>query len=261
MLILEKNLSYISRKYHNKIKQLTAPLQHQFGISYFARQTVSNDGAWEIVTNEPGWIEYSAAQNFYKIDPSLLHPSHYQSGLTVNASHNVPEYLQEMTHTFRKLYKGDHTLCILNQTSRGSEWYFLATSATSKKSIDTYITKINAIYSYLKDFKHQAKSILQENLEYCVDLTVLKEKPFYAAERLLDLSVFMPNDHLDIADPDISPREHECLSHLLQGKTVKETAQCLGLSPRTVEEYLQRLKQKLGCRYNRDLIKLFSHKS
>ncbi|SRR5579883_391367 len=56
----------------------------------------------------------------------------------------------------------------------------------------------------------------------------------------------------------LSQREQQCLRYFLNGKTAKETAMILGLSYRTIEEYLTNLKKKLGCRTKRDLLALMS---
>jgi DNA-binding CsgD family transcriptional regulator len=53
-----------------------------------------------------------------------------------------------------------------------------------------------------------------------------------------------------------SKREAECMIHLLRGKTVKQTAQKIGLSQRTVEYYLKNIKKKVGCRTKIELIEL-----
>jgi DNA-binding CsgD family transcriptional regulator len=45
----------------------------------------------------------------------------------------------------------------------------------------------------------------------------------------------------------LSNREVECLFYLLEGCTAKETAINLQLSPRTVEGYIESMKNKLGC--------------
>lgn len=45
----------------------------------------------------------------------------------------------------------------------------------------------------------------------------------------------------------LSKRERDCLNALLKGKTAKETATNLKLSPRTIEAYLESLKKKLKC--------------
>lgn len=58
--------------------------------------------------------------------------------------------------------------------------------------------------------------------------------------------------YLDSA-PLLTPRERECLHSLLEGKTAKETAVDLELSPRTVESYFDNIKKKLNCPSKRDL--------
>lgn len=45
----------------------------------------------------------------------------------------------------------------------------------------------------------------------------------------------------------LSKRERQCLHFLLQGKTIKEIAAYLSLSPRTVEYYFNNIKDKLDC--------------
>jgi len=54
-------------------------------------------------------------------------------------------------------------------------------------------------------------------------------------------------------------QEKQCLKYLLHGKTNKEIAKLLNLSPRTVEEYVNRLKLKSGCQYKRELITFFRY--
>ncbi len=58
--------------------------------------------------------------------------------------------------------------------------------------------------------------------------------------------------------PQLSKREQECLRLFLNGKTAKETANILGLSYRTIEEYFTNIKKKLGYRYKRDLLAFFN---
>ena len=56
----------------------------------------------------------------------------------------------------------------------------------------------------------------------------------------------------------ISKREIECLYYIAQGRSMKETAQFLCLSPRTVEDYLNKLKEKTGAHNKSGLINFFS---
>lgn len=52
----------------------------------------------------------------------------------------------------------------------------------------------------------------------------------------------------------LSNRERECLKLLIQGKTAKESAKILALSYRTIEYYLENIKNKLDCSCKRDLL-------
>lgn len=53
---------------------------------------------------------------------------------------------------------------------------------------------------------------------------------------------------------NLSKREVECLFYLVRGKSMKTVAKILGLSPRTIETYLARLKEKINCYNKSDLI-------
>ena len=53
----------------------------------------------------------------------------------------------------------------------------------------------------------------------------------------------------------LSERERQCLRHLLDGKTAKETAVCLLISHRTVESYFENIKDKLDCGTKRELFR------
>jgi DNA-binding CsgD family transcriptional regulator len=64
---------------------------------------------------------------------------------------------------------------------------------------------------------------------------------------------YLYNVKTDINTP-LSPREVECIVHILRGKTSKQIARMLKLSHRTVEFYVGRLKQKLYCHTKSELI-------
>lgn len=49
-------------------------------------------------------------------------------------------------------------------------------------------------------------------------------------------------------------RESECMVQMLKGKTISKVATTLKLSPRTVEFYLKKMKNKLECRTKSELI-------
>lgn len=52
----------------------------------------------------------------------------------------------------------------------------------------------------------------------------------------------------------LTSREAECAFYLLKGNTAKDTGKTLGISPRTVEDLLQKIKNKLNVKYQSELI-------
>jgi DNA-binding CsgD family transcriptional regulator len=56
------------------------------------------------------------------------------------------------------------------------------------------------------------------------------------------------------SDTPLSERQTECLFFLLRGKTAKEIAKILNISPRTTECHLEEIKYKLNCATKSELI-------
>lgn len=63
-------------------------------------------------------------------------------------------------------------------------------------------------------------------------------------------------NHHEINNIAISNREMDCLRYAIKGYTAKRTAQMLGVSHRTVEDYLNSAKMKLGAVSKAELIEL-----
>jgi len=53
---------------------------------------------------------------------------------------------------------------------------------------------------------------------------------------------------------ELTTRESECLFYLLRGMTTKRIGDILKISPRTVEKFIYKIKEKLGCNFKSELI-------
>ena len=52
----------------------------------------------------------------------------------------------------------------------------------------------------------------------------------------------------------LTPREHQCVCLFMDGLTIKQVGQSLELSPRTIEFYLKRIKERFSCRNKIELL-------
>lgn len=66
--------------------------------------------------------------------------------------------------------------------------------------------------------------------------------------------------YLDKKGLYLTHREAGCMFYIIKGMTVKATAHELGLSPRTIEFYLKRIKQKMNCNNRAELINILLQK-
>lgn len=57
-----------------------------------------------------------------------------------------------------------------------------------------------------------------------------------------------------VANCKLSKRQYDCLYLLLKGFATKQIAQRLNLSPRTIEHYINIIKQKFNCSTRQDII-------
>ena len=66
----------------------------------------------------------------------------------------------------------------------------------------------------------------------------------------------MPDKKIEKKCLSLTKRELDCLNNLVLGYSTKEIAKVLGLSPRTVEDYLQNAKDKLRCSKKSEVIQI-----
>lgn len=65
------------------------------------------------------------------------------------------------------------------------------------------------------------------------------------------------NPHLSSPHSVISERQFDTLVLITHGKTVKECAKILGISNRTVEQYVEQLREKFNCQAKSDLATIY----
>jgi DNA-binding CsgD family transcriptional regulator len=91
-------------------------------------------------------------------------------------------------------------------------------------------------------------------LDFKCDDNQSKDKFISDQESLLQIFKSLI-DEMSVTHPELcsneivfTPREEQCLMQLIRGKSAKEVGKVLKISHRTVESYLESIKQKLGCR-------------
>lgn len=253
-------ITYASRKYEKRLKKSILPLE-KLGITYYAIQRVMNDGHWHILSSNPTWIEYSAGNQLFLYDPSLIDPKHYQTGICYVNSHDNDDFRNIFCKHSEGIFDLGNCLAIIKRTADYCEFSFLATKVKNKKIINTYLNKMSLLQEYINYFKSSHSNIFNLAYEHNVDLKEINNS-YFNINNIIDISHDVDDSSEvknNILFHSLSQREQQCVKYFLNGKTAKETSLIIGLSYRTIEDYFTNIKKKLGCRNKRDLLNLFNN--
>jgi len=249
----------VSSKHHHKISKICDSLYQQFGITAFMFQVVDNDGNYYVIRSNVNWEEYMLNNKLYYYNPSLIHPNHYQSGTLYIPSYQNEEF-NHIKYAANNLFDMYHSLLIINKTAFGCEFAEFATSRQNQRIINTYISKLNVLKYFVKEFKDEHYYLIDEAQDYQVDLKELRGESFFKTSNIFSITPDEPykeqfaTENVNLSD--FNKREQDCLKHISLGKTNKEIARILHLSPRTIDDYVIKFKENFGCQHKRELVGL-----
>lgn len=256
---LSEMIEHTSIKHTQLMRRLSAPLQQHFGINYFCYQFVSHEGAWFTVSSCHEWILYSAENKFYLHDPSLVQPRYYTSSVCFPKNHQHDIFQETLIEHAIKRFNLDHCLAIIEPHVLGCDYYFFGAPSEHTQITQIYLTQLSRLrYDFTKYVQEEIKAIHPQWLEHSVNLQEINPERFYTTEHLLMLKndLAQSQDFLSSIQkqPILTLREQQCLQLFQQGFTAKQTACQLGLSYRTIEDYFEKIKNKYGVEYKRELL-------
>lgn len=254
-----------SNKNHtHKLEKIIEPISKYFGIDIFWHNTIHKNGLYTSISNfheplknfyEKGWFERAGQL----VSPSILRDGHFFLDVSGNFNN-----FREQTQTFHPFY---HPMFVQRKKSNEIIHQFgFASKAFSHKLPSIYLNSFSLIeefiHYYLKCFE-EFKPEVQKNRVNLISLKgiegfygVNSESEDHIVQRncsfLKDIGA---NTYLINAGNKLSKRQKQVLLGCIEGQTAGQTAKGLGLSLRTVEHYLDAVKDKLGAFNKKDLIK------
>ncbi len=190
----------------------------------------------QVPLSNPFWFIWSSQENH-------KHISHYAS---LNVCNGATIY-----------WRGNNSLkSIQFSTSRNTSFSTASNFYLNNKEKLEGIAKIlyNNVDSLLETIDDTPKARLNPDFKCNYDSTQFMSSsinfsPPSLAKKLMKNSLIFQGEEVSL-----SPTQEKCLYYLVRGKTAKETGHLLGIHYRTVEEHIERIKNKLGCRTKSDLI-------
>lgn len=256
------SVSYISRYYKDTVARLTDPLKRFIEIDAFWQYSITPDGFFSTVSNKPEQLEFFWDQKLFLGHPYLRRADFYPSGYHLPHLHANADY-ERTQGNMRKHDISDQMIIIFRQTKNGLSAYCFV-PRVKVNITDTLINSLPLLNRYVDYFNEEADKLIKGSLNYGIDLKEVTNEYFNASPKIADQMLRQKNEKEFLlaleTDPQkaavissLTEREKSCLSWFLRGRSASETAKKLFLSPRTIEHYLDNIKNKCGVTKKSDL--------
>lgn len=232
------------------VNEIAKPFLDKHKLNYFQFGRVYEDGANSFLVTNTDFIK---ARVKHRRGPK----SHTDTEQLDKQSYfflwnnNLPDIDTDLARELNM----DNGLCFIERF----EYYFnviaFAAPIKEKSIVNFYLNHLSLLKQFIGEFKDKAHQLIH----------LADEKRIALPDDLRDENtqtlLWPKNRKLQFSHGGISValsmREWECLKKLAYGSTIKMTALDLGLSPRTVESYLNRVKCKVGLHSKSELLSLF----
>lgn len=208
----------------------------QYGVSYFEYLRVYDDGRCILLANNQKLVRY-----VFDTELPVLAPVQDQY---INKKFHylilpVEKYVKALDDAIN-YFNLSNFINLVERYEGHIDLYCFGADANNASIINFYLNNLDKLEKFKFYFQEKSKSLVKNALKSHIKLPANMEPLFKGMSG--------KSSHL-------TQRQVDCLHYLLKGMTVKQIATELSLSPRTVEHYLEAVKNKLSCNSRIELFK------
>ncbi len=250
-----------------RVKEICKPLTEYLGISCFGYMKIYNDCSYiALINGHEAYLQkhhetiqtqdQQFSDNMRKMSYGgphyFLWPTKYEKLPPIISLHD--EF--NIWHGFSINYRYQDYI----------EIFAFAFDKHSDDKSQFYLQNLQFLTKFCNYFKIQAADLIDCNnknklaiykdkfdISYLEEIEINRKKFFDEINKTKSLQLINKNGELI----NFTKREAECISIFMQNRSMKEIGKHLDLSPRTVEHYLENVKQKLGVQYKSQLVDIF----
>lgn len=244
-------------------KDACTPLFQNFGITTFTYSRFYYDGQYLMVSNQFEWLE-TWLEKIYSPNNTLLEQA-VQSAQIGKFSYllwpAVPH--QDLLLSFNATFNICNGFDVYRRLEDSVEVWSMATTQANENGRFLFLNNIRQITNFCLLYNETCSDIISHNnsntlktfhssMNMTLNKELLFEKELNAFLKAIEARklLFSPK----LGSISLTHRETECLAQLAKGKSAKEIGRVLKISPRTVETYLNKVKEKTGKERKSNLI-------
>ena len=235
------------------ISQICEPLQTNFNFNLITYRRFYNDGKMLYLFNHKEWMRFV-------LEKELWTTTRFQEKIKlINQSYSIHSIWEDKYLEKEEIYKAlfEHNIwngiSIYRKFEHYIETFAFASMRENTSLLNFYIEHMETIEHFILYFRQQINSITKKMdprilIPFEIQPLITPEpakleiKNFFEKTPLKKITL-----NISGIDCSFSMREMECLISTIKGKTSKEIGRKLDLSPRSVEKYIDNIKEKMGC--------------
>ena len=231
---------------------ISEPLLTYLGISYFAFKRTFSDSSKIYLFNNPYYYDHYFSKKYFLI-------GNREGGIeSYTSSYDLWDYLPDPNRLYNEAsecFNISHGLTITRKEGEFCDFFFFGTNRENPLVKKIYLNRREVFDHFCDHFLDIGKKIITTATESKVTLpykpnSKTQEQPFHVDEFLKDISKYKSDW------TKLTKRELDCAYFLIQGRSNKEIARELNISPRTVEDYITSIRYKVHCKSRSELISL-----
>lgn len=230
---------------------------YKLGIDYFSHVMINSENEMTANASNPDYFKFYFEQGFHQSD---LHTAHFEI-----PQRYVLWHLVKREGKAEELYQSGiefglyYIFTIIEHLPFEKNYYHFAAKSTKDYMNEFYFRHIDLLEQFIAYYKHSITLNNRLNRAYKLPYKIngTEGSHIIKVDYNQSISLEQIKDYLDSIQlttnqtpslPQLSRRELQCSLYLLEGKTSIEIAQLLNISPRTVEVYFNRLKNRFGSK-------------
>lgn len=267
-MVLPKN--HYSITIANDVAEICNPLFEKYSICAFLYARVFDNGTAYPLISHHEWHEHHFKKG-YMITPPIP-PKFITNKFYYLLTGNEPGPFQEILYDLRNLFGLWYPICLIERYYGFYDLFMFFTTPENHNIINFYINNIDVLEKFKFYFKEKAnKLIIKSEKNKLIIPEHMRpnfgglKKPFNSIDT--DKQKFLEQINVNRyilssygKEVFFTKREIDSLKCLGRGRTVKEAAKLMRISPRTVEDYINSIKCKLGLRRKSEIIDAISRK-
>lgn len=248
--------NYLIKNYSIKnvkrIRDICSPLRN-FGIEHFTYYYVEEDGAFGTLTNNLDHIDHYYSNGYHLNNPFMSHPSLFRSGIMYCPC----TFKEEWQEIVKRRTNRDHIYLKIESQPGLVEGYCFSDSQFDISKLPNYLPWTNELTKFAHYFKKELADLLKKIRSEGFNMKKCRGEDFFKTPQNIPLVSNDPKVK-DLLDNiwGLSPQELRCLEYFKLGHSAQATAAKMNLSQRTVEHYIDSVKDKLNCSSKWELLNI-----